>query len=731
MGASPPPSARPLGRVLRGLARVALVGLLPGALFYAGMFGLSVAFHADAEYLGVKDEAVTSRLIDLFHDQIIAQQLGLLALYLAIGAAVGLAAFGFVEVARRGSGRPYRALRHLYWVVLATFLVHSWFLVWSIGHHPAMYEPQTHNSTYLAVLFWLGTDVLPRPVVEAAPFALAAVAVALLVRLAVRSRGGLGLRHPADERLPLVGPAAAGVFFGVVARLVFGASAAAPPAASGERPNVLIIAVDSLRADVLARDPAVTPSIDAFARSAVSFDAAYSVMPRTFPAWASILTGKYPHHHGVRNMFPAPRPGLIIADGLPEVLARAGYRTAVVSDFAGDVFVRGDFGFAHVDAPEFTLASNVRLGGLKLHVHLLPYLVEVARGAGHPDLLAFERLGDPSWLTDRALDWLDEGGRPFFLTVFYSSGHFPFAAPAPYYDRFTDPGYRGRSRFHKATIGSPLPDPAERAREERHIRGLYQGAVAASDAAIGQLLAGLDARGLRDDTLVVVTADHGEMLYEDGLGVGHGDHLYGRGTLNVPLVIRWPGLARPGTHIPTAVPLVDLAPTVLARLGLPAPAGVDGVDQGPVIAGDVPPTPRPIFAETGLTFFPPETDRVDDRVRFASGFSAFRFAPDTWAIYLDPKFEAVATLAKQRVLIAGDRKLVYVPTRDGVRLELYDTVNDPGDRHDLAAAEPSRLAALERELYAWLAEDPGVVLLGDFVAPREPLGDTLDLGVAP
>lgn len=728
MGVPRPASPHRARRALRHVARVAAVGALPGALFYAGMFGLSVASHADAEYLGVTDDAITSRLIALFHDQIVAQQLGLLAVYAAIGVAVGLAAFAFVELARRAARHPFRAWRHLYWVTLAVFLTHSWFLVWSIGRHPAMYEPQAANSTYLGVLFWLAIDVVPRSVIAALPYALSGLVVGLTIHIAARSHRE---RTSSLTRPAVAAPAAAGVFFGIIARLAFG-SASATSLGPAPRPNVLLIAVDSLRADMLGHVPAVTPRLDAFAQQAVSFDAAYSVMPRTFPSWASILTGKYPHHHGVRNMFPRPRPGPIVADGLPELLGRAGYRTAVVSDFAGDVFTRGDFGYQHVDAPEFTLASNVRLGGLKLHVHLLPYLVEVAEGAGLPDLLAFERLGDPAWLTDRALDWLDaDDGRPFFLTVFYSSGHFPFAAPAPYYDRFTEPGYRGRSRFHKATLGDPLPDPHARLREERHIRQLYEGAVAASDAAIGELLAALDARGQLANTVIVVTADHGEMLYEDGLGVGHGDHLYGKGTLNVPLLMRWPGLARPGAHVRTAVPLVDLAPTVLARIGLPAPPGVDGVDQSAVADGRAPAAPRPVFAETGLTFFPPETDRVDDRVRFASGFAAFKFDPETWAIYLDPAYESVAILAKQRVLIAGDRKLVYAPTRDGVRFELYDAVNDPGDAHDLAAVEPARLAALERELYDWLLQDPAVVRIGDFVAPREPLGGALSGGVAP
>lgn len=705
----PPPPSWP-----RRVARVVLLGALPGALFHVGLFALSVLFHARAEYLGVEDAELTARLIALFEDQLVAQQLGLLALHAAIGAATGLVAFASLALLRRVRRRPHRALRTLGGVLALTALAHTLVLMRSIAEHPAIYEPQVDHSLYLAACFTLAVDVLPRGLLAAIPWAFLAAVLALAAVLVRRAAPDLRAAFATARRAAALA-AAVGLAAGALARV---ATAPSPPVRA-DRPNVLLIAVDSLRADMLRHTPPVTPHIDALAARGASFDRAYSVMPRTFPSWASILTGRYPHAHGVRHMFPPPRDGLVVEGSLPTLLAAAGYRTAVISDFAGDVFTRGDFGFEHVHAPEFTLESNVRLGGLKLHVHLLPYLVELARGAGFPELLAFERLGDPRWLTDLTLDFVDRPDpRPFFATVFYSSGHFPFASQAPYYDRFTDPAYRGRSRFHKATIGAPLDGPA-RAAEEAHIRGLYQGAVAASDAAIGDLLAALDARGLLDHTLVVVTADHGETLYEDGLGVGHGDHLYGAATLHVPLVFRFPGHPRPGARVAAPTPLVDIAPTLLARLGLPAPPRLDGVDQSLVIEGRAPERSRPIYAETGLTFFPPETDRLDGRrIRYADGFSAFRFDPGTWAIYLDPAYEHSALLAKHRALIADDRKLVYIPTRDGVRWELYDVVADPGDLHDLAAAEPARLAELQKQLYAWLLEDEGAVRHGDFVVPR-------------
>src|SRR5690606_31787925 len=111
------------------------------------------------------------------------------------------------------------------------------------------------------------------------------------------------------------------------------------------------------------------------------------------------------------------------------ILAQQGYRTVVFSDFAGDVFRRADFGFAHVDTPDFSLPSNVALGGIKIHLHLLPWLIDVFALGTHPELLALERLGDPHLVRDRFYGWLAEPDpRPYFAVVFLSSGHFPFAS---------------------------------------------------------------------------------------------------------------------------------------------------------------------------------------------------------------------------------------------------------------------------------------------------------------
>ncbi len=124
---------------------------------------------------------------------------------------------------------------------------------------------------------------------------------------------------------------------------------------------------------------------------------------------------------------------------------------------------------------------------------------------------------------------------PFFLTVFYSTTHFPYAAPAPYYGRFTDPAYRGRFKYFRPRgLGQEQPPDA---RDEQQIRGLYDGAVASIDDATKALLDVLGDEKLASNTIVIVTADHGETLYDHGHGAGHGDHLFGDEGTHVPLFV--------------------------------------------------------------------------------------------------------------------------------------------------------------------------------------------------
>ena len=719
----------------RALVRFS-VAILPGVLVYLLLFVLSVVFHASADYMGVEDSSITDRVLALFESQIISQQLEILALHVLIGGALGLLATLLLHLRARlfdpRSERPaLRPLSHALIVAALVFTQHLTLLIDSMARHPAMYAFAGDQFAPMGPLLDLAV---------ALPFGLATILPWLLPLTIIALALAVGLDHLATHltrtqphrttRITYLVTLVIGLALGTATTLATTPPRLAPDTPPA-KPNVLILAVDSLRADLLENHPEAVPNLAAFARRATHFTRAVPTVPRTYPSWASMLTGRYPHDHGIRHMFPVPKPPgeLVIKDGLPERFNRVGYRTAVISDFAGDVFTRGDWAFTHVDTARFTLASNVALGGVKLHLHLLPWLVEVFDlKLFRPELLSLERLCDPAFIEDAALDFIAEApDAPFFLVAFLSAGHFPFASPAPYWHAFADPDYRGRSRFLKQSFGAALDDTAFAA-EKAHLFALYKGGIAASDAAIGRLLARLEAAGTLDHTIVVITADHGENLYEHGLGMGHGDHLYGREALEVPFILDYPKNPHRARRIDHPITLADLAPTVAALADLPdlpdttplPPAPLAGLDL--VAALNTNPSPlvdRPIFGEIDLWFFPPETRRLDGkRIVAAEGFSGFTFEPGTWNIYLDTPLQPHSLLAKHRMVMTADKKLLYIPTRDGVRWELYAPLADPGDTTDLAATEPETLTRLSTALWHWMLQDPLVMRQGDFAIPR-------------
>src|SRR6185312_8116239 len=200
----------------------------------------------------------------------------------------------------------------------------------------------------------------------------------------------------------------------------------------------------------------------------------------------------------------------------PERLARAGYATGVVSDYAGDIFSRVDLGFGAVDVPSFDFRQIVRERVLERETPLLPVLHSRAGRAAFPVLREMNDAADPRMLARDAVATMRslEGRGPFFLVVFFSTAHFPYAAPSPYFRAFTDPAYRGRFKYDKPVgLGHEAPPDA---RDEAQVRALYDGAVLAIDDATRPILEALDADGLAKNTVVVVTADHGETLYDHG-----------------------------------------------------------------------------------------------------------------------------------------------------------------------------------------------------------------------
>lgn len=290
----------------------------------------------------------------------------------------------------------------------------------------------------------------------------------------------------------------------------------------GPRPNILLISVDTLRADRLGAYGAAaveTPAIDGLARQGVRFEHAFTPVPLTLPAHWTMHTGLEPWHHGVADngMSPDLPPGATLA----EKLGAQGYDTAAfVSAFVLHSTFGLDRGFARYDDGP---AADAALDQLT-----------------HATAPAGERVG-------RALRWLQKrdaaGSRPFFLWLHLFDPHAPYDPPVQFRAR-----YRDRP---------------------------YDGEVAFVDQQLARLLAGLDRLGVTERTLVVLTADHGESLGEHGEET-HGVLLYDA-TLRIPLIFRYPAALPAGELRREPATLADVAPTLLALAGFD-PGAVDGRD---------------------------------------------------------------------------------------------------------------------------------------------------------
>ena len=314
-----------------------------------------------------------------------------------------------------------------------------------------------------------------------------------------------------------------------------------PPAPSQRLPNVLVVSIDTLRADRLSaygyRRP-TSPALDRLLAAGVRFDRAHTVEPLTNPALCSLWTSLHPHQHGATRNGLRQRPGLASLSG---TLRRRGYRTAAM-------------------VGSWTLRN--RISGLGEHFEDYREILTRKRWLG-----LFKDESTAEDLTDEALSWLAEQrrGRPFLLWVHYVEPHAPYRLQKEFLPR----------------LG--LAEAARRGEAGRSDR--YDSEIAFVDHHVGRLLAAIDRDpALTAETLVVFLADHGESLGEHGTW-GHGRDLL-EPTLRIPMGIAWPGKIVPGKSprsISELATQLDLAPTVLGLIGLPVPATFQGFDWSGVL----------------------------------------------------------------------------------------------------------------------------------------------------
>jgi arylsulfatase A-like enzyme len=342
-----------------------------------------------------------------------------------------------------------------------------------------------------------------------------------------------------------------------------------------DRPNILLITIDTLRADHLGSygyEKIKTPVLDGLAARGVVFTQHICQQPITTASHTSLLTSTYPVTNGVQgNNFPLDSEAIT----LQKIMQQHGYTTgAFISGYPLKSHASGlNEGFHHYDDRLFFI-DNL-LGALSQMVMKLTSVKVVEKYLHGKDYLTLlQRRADET--TAAATKWLEGiGGQNFFMWVHYFDPHAPYDPPPPY-DKMYDPDYRGSVNGSMQTLfkiwdKTLIPTEAD----IQHIIALYDGEISYNDEQIGVLLDKLRQMQVLNNTVIIVTADHGESLWEHDYNFKHGDFLYDA-SIRIPLIIVLPHKEKVISEIDHQTENIDIVPTVLEYLDISQPSAMQG-----------------------------------------------------------------------------------------------------------------------------------------------------------
>lgn len=443
-----------------------------------------------------------------------------------------------------------------------------------------------------------------------------------------------------------------------------------------DRPNVIMIYMDALRADHMSvygygRD--TTPFISEWAKKAVLFERAMVQAPATYISVPSTLVSKYPSCFFDEAKFMRENPYLTLAQHLKAL----GYKTiAIISSPMVNAKEYGGFYTQGFDRFDDSLSDD-------------SIWKEAVAGA----------------VVDKALDFLSaERKQPFFLFLYIMDPHDPYRSP-PEFNNLYDPDYKSNEMVEKGCItpfkfyrliqklkhggkesmrqlevivDAFLPDRSEKSLKFKnrvlygedielkpedlfHLIALYDGKIKYADAQLGRLFDHLEKHGEMDDTLIVLTSDHGEELGDHNGGLGHGNSLFNE-VLHVPLIISCPDILPQGISIESRVRSIDILPSLLRWVGGPAPDNIDGEDFVDLVAVGSERSPRPVLTE-------------------GSWLNAKSIIIEDW------KYIHVFNRKEQPVKVWWEIMKPHV-------LELYDLKHDPEERQNLYSQFPEKAEAL-------------------------------------
>lgn len=430
-------------------------------------------------------------------------------------------------------------------------------------------------------------------------------------------------------------------------------------------PNIVMLVLDTVRQDhlsVYGYERRTTPNLERLAEESTLFHRAIATSDVTLSSHGSLFTGLYPSSHGAHYAANAPPMGQGLrreCTTMAEVLAKSGYTTAAVVANYG--YLGPEFGlmrgFQHVNSLEPVRLSD----GIRNF-----YLREGVRRTLRRFMSDWEFFLDSrrsEEINEDAFDILSEAARrksPLFLFLNYLDAHYPYVPPAPYDRKFSgfDPSFT-YSRFDRMQEEVTSLRRKIRPSEKAHLISQYDGAIAYLDSQLGILFDRLKQLGLYENSLIIVTSDHGEAFGERSLLQHAGVSVYQDEVL-VPLLIKYPGKA-PKTLVTENVSQVDVFPSVLEALGLPVPRNIAGksLAAGPLDGG------RPIISES---------------------------FPNNYMAQFHPRFRRI-----ERALFVGSLKLIR--STAGKR-ELYNVTEDPHENRNLYGSQEGR--DLEAALQDWL-----------------------------
>jgi len=541
-----------------------------------------------------------------------------LLLVLALGAGAGFARVVGLSIVAFGLNRFVQHGKHLLWMAPVSAMVLAGLVgavVWLVG---GVVSKLRRPASFVAIVMWplvtsLGFDISGLHYGSAMVLGLGVAVVTF--RLVVRAPD-LTLRL--GRRLGVIGALAALAGFlaltlGSRWREETRARGLAAPGAGA--PNILLVILDTVRSMSLSAygyDAPTARTLERLAARGVRFQHAYAAAPWTTPSHASIMTGRWPFElgldwlHGLDDTYPT----------LAEILTSAGYLTAGFTANVTNTSISSGIprGFEHYEDYSPSIWNVLRATGIGQRISEKP---RVLRAFGLPMYPSRKRSPE---VTGELFSWLDrQPARPFFVFLNYFDAHDPYEAPPDVEAQFGV--RRGLVRHNLGLLGWVNWDSSQVAEQRR----AYEAAIAYQDAQLQLLFDGLHARGKLDNTIVIVTADHGEEFFEHRL-MFHGTSLY-RASLEVPLIIAGPGV--PGGKVVTEpASLRSIARTVLALVPGANRDAVPGMDLLRMV-GDTTGTIRePVLSNVDVVPNTPESFPAHHGPLYSVLFNGYRYIVD-------------------------------------------------------------------------------------------------------